>query len=395
MAQDIRFIVLNSDEALSGEWRRLLLGLDGIKIVAEVEEPALLPQAVKQFPVQAVLVNLGTSPDVVLTQIVQVVKDHPDIVVFAASSSTDGQLILKTMRAGVREFLPIPIDKDMLVEAVEKIATQQTETTKLGKIITVMGAAGGVGTSMIATNLATELVSTTGGKVTIVDLDYRFGQVAMLMDIEPTFTLADLCQSPEHLEIQVIERALVRHSCGLAVLSRPPSFSQADQITAASCVGVLSTLQQFNDYVVVDGPCRADTGAQNILDISDVNLLVVQLLVPIVRNAARIIEVMRDNGYNLDRTKLVCNRVGRDSSTLQADDVSITLSKPIFAEIPDDWPSVSGAINLGETLESFSPKSKIRATIREMAELLHDPSSHSDDKDVPKKGLMGRIFSNA
>ncbi len=395
MAQDIRFIVLNSDEALSGEWRRLLLGLDGIKILAEVEEPALLPQAVKQFPVQALLVNLGLSPDVVLAQIDQVLNDHPEVIIFAASDSTDGQLILKTMRAGVREFLPIPIEKSMLVEAVNKIATHQTETTKLGKIITVMGAAGGMGASMLATNLATELVATTGGKVTVVDLDYRFGQVAMLLDVEPTFTLADLCQSPEHLEIQVIERALVKHPSGLAVLSRPPSFTQADQITAASCVGVLSTLQQFNDYIVVDGPLRSDTGAQNILDISDVNLMVVQLLVPTVRNAARIIEVMRDNGYNLDRTKLVCNRVGRDSSTLQVDDVVSTLSKSVFAEIPDDWQSVSGAINLGETLESFSPKSKVRAAIREIAEQLHDPSSQSDDKYAPKKGLMGRIFSNA
>jgi len=256
-----------------------------------------------------------------------------------------------------------------------------------------MGASGGVGTSMLATNLATELVLLTGGKVTVVDLDYRFGQVAMLLDVEPTFTLADLCQSPEQLEVQVIERALVKHPSGLAVLSRPPSFTQAEQITAASCVGVLSTLQQFNDYVVVDGPGREDKGAQNILDISDVNLMVLQLLVPTVRNAARIIELMRDNGYNLDRTKLVCNRVGRDSSTLRVDDVVSTLSKQVFAEIPDDWQTVSGAINLGETLESFGPKSKVRNSIYEIAERLHDPSGESDDNDAPKKGLMERIFS--
>ncbi len=393
MAQDVRFIVLNTDERFAGELRASLLKVPGVKIVAEVDEPALLEQAVKQFPVDVAMVNLDPSPEAILPVVAEVARHTPHLSFFATSESTDGQLILKAIRAGIKEFLPKPIDSEALEEAIGKVATQRPESSRSGTLVTVMGTAGGAGATMLATNLATELTAIADHQVTIVDLDYRFGQVATLLDVEPTHTLADLCNSPEQLEPQVIERALVKHRSGLNVLSRPASFAQADMITAAACVGLLSNLLQFNDYVVVDGPNRSDSSAKSILDISDVNLLLVQLLVPAVRNAVRILDELRDVGYNLERTKLVCNRIGRESGALSVRDAAETLGIPVYASIPDDWPTVSAAINLGVTLPTHSPKSKVRVAIQEIAERLHTAESESDDKDTNKKGLIGRIFA--
>ncbi|MBI4717132.1 MAG: hypothetical protein HY763_04950 [Planctomycetes bacterium] len=395
MGRDVRFIVLNGEEQLATTFRSLLLSLEGVKIVAEVDEPALLAQAVKQFPVDVVLANLDPHPDVILPVIAEVAGAASAPLIFATSASTEGPLILKTMRAGVREFLPKPIDAHALEEAVSKIAVQRAEGTPTGTLVTVTGASGGAGASMLAANLAAELATLATGTVAVVDLDYRFGQVATLLDVEPTYTLADLCHSPEHLETQVIERALVKHSSGLQVLSRPATFAQADTITAANCIGLLSTLLQINEYVVTDGPNRADLNARSVLDLSDVHLLVVQLLVPTVRNASRILDAMREGGYNLERVKLVCNRVGRESVALSVDDIAETLALKPYASIPDDWATVSGAINLGETLAAHSPKSKVRLAIREIAERLHSPAAGSDDKDTRKKGLIERIFTNA
>lgn len=393
MGQDVRFIIFNAEEQQATSLRALLLSFGGSKIVAEVDETALLPQAVRQFPVDIVLVNLDPAPDAVLPVISETLAATPGVAVFATSQSSDGPLILKVMRAGVREFLPKPIDPDQLREAVEKIVGQRSEEVHRGKLITVLGAAGGVGATTLATNLAVELATLAEARVTIVDLDYRFGQVATLFDVEPTYTLADLCNTPEALEQQVIERALVKHASGLYILSRPSSFAQADTITAASCVGLLSNLLEFNDYVVTDGPSRWDLSAKSVLDLADETLLVTQLLVPTVRNAARILEAMREGGYNLDRIKLVCNRTGRESVTLSVEDVAETLNLQPFATIPDDWPTVSGAINLGETLLNYGPKSKVRQSIIEIAERLHKPDTGSDEKDTRKKGLIGRIFA--
>lgn len=393
MARDVKFIILNGDEDFGVEARDLLLGLDGVKIVAEVDEAALLSQAVSQFPVDIVLANLDPSPESVLPMVGDVAAANPEAVVFAASESTDGPLILKAMRLGIKEFFPKPLDDKAVAEAIAKVASHRVEESSQGRLITVMGSAGGVGTTMVTTNLAVELASLGGGNVTAVDLDYRYGQVATLLDVEPTYTLADLSGSPEELEPSVMARALATHESGVKVLARPNQFSEADNITAAACMGVFTTLMQMNDYVVVDGPTRFDTGARSLLALSDCNFLIVQTLVPCVRNALRILEWMRDSGHNLDRTKLICNRVGRESGHLTVKNVSETLGMKVFASIAEDWITVSGAINLGEPLRDHGPKSKARLAIEELAQRLHDPEGDGVGEDGQKKGLIGRIFT--
>ena len=192
----------------------------------------------------------------------------------------------------------------------------------------------------------------------------------------------------------MVTRALVKHSTGVQVLCRPNQFAEADNIIAAACMGMFSTLLNMNEYVVTDGPTRFDLGAKSVLALSDVNLLLVQQLVPCVRNAQRILENMRDHGYNLDRTKLVCNRIGREAGHLSVPAVCETLGLELFASLPDDWSAVSGAINLGEPLRSHGPKTKIRLAIQEIAERLHRGYSPTDDKDKrPKKGFIARCLA--
>jgi pilus assembly protein CpaE len=395
MAQGVRFIVLNRDESFSQELRAALLQSTDAKIVAEVDEPALLGQAVAQFPSDIVLINLDPSPEVMLPVLGEVAKAREDLAIFATSESTDGPLILKTIRMGAKEFLPKPIDTRSLAEAVEKVASHRDPSASQGKLITVMGASGGAGATTLATNVAVELATIARGNVCVVDLDYRFGQVATMLDVDPTYTLADLCESPEQLEPQVVERALVKHDTGVYVLSRPSSFAEADTMTAASCVGLLSVLLQLHEYVVIDGPCRSDLRAKSVLDLSDTNLLIVQLLIPSVRNASRILDGMREAGHNLERTKLIFNRAGRGAAYLSMEDVSKTLALHQFASIPDDWATVSGAINLGEPLIVHSPKSKVRLALEEIATRLHGEGCDADDKEAHKKGLIGRIFQTS
>jgi len=387
MANGVRFIIFNADDAFGAELRAALLRFEGVKIAAEVDQPGMLGQIVAQISAEVLLLNLDPDPKVVLSLAGEITAANPALSVFATSSSADGRLILEVMRKGIKEFLPKPIDERTLADAIERVASRRTEDLPHGRLITLLSGAGGQGSTMLATNLAAELADLTSSRVTVVDLDYRFGQVATFLDLEPTYTLADLCSTVEHVEQSVIEKALVRHDCGVRVLARPAHLAQAEALTAAHCAGVLSTLVQFNDYVVVDGPSRFDAGAQAILDLADINLMLVQLLVPSVRNTVRIIDGMRDAGYNMERLRLVCNRVGRESSHLSVDDVTATLGLRSIVKIPDDWSTVGGAVNLGIPLLTYSPKSKVRMAIRELAErIVAPPETAADPQDAePKK----------
>ena len=390
----VRVVVYNSDETYGPTLRSTLLGFEGVKIVAEVDEAALLLQALDRFPGDVLVVHLDPIPELVLPALGDVAEANPDLLIFAISESTDGQLILQAMRHGIREFLTKPIDESVLAEAFGRVAQRSVGAGKQGSLITVIGGAGGVGATTLAVNLAVELNELAPGKVVVVDLDHRFGQVATHLDVDPTYSIADLCDTTEQIEQQMVERVLVRHRTGTQVLSRPLHFSQSDSITAAHSVGVLSALTALNEYVVVDGPTRFDFGTKAVLDISDFNLLVVQLVVPTVRSVHRMLEGMREVGFNLDRMRLVCNRIGCEGGGISIDDVGSTLNMPIFAEIPDDWVTVNNAINIGEPLSVAAPKSKVRLAIGEIARHLHDPEGLADEEGAGQKkgGLLSKIF---
>lgn len=394
MAAVVRVVIFNEEEGFGAVLRSALLGFKGVKILAELDEAAMLPEAIGRFPADVLVVNLDPSPEVVLHMLGEVVQSQPNLTVFGISESTDGQLILAAMRHGIREFLTKPIDAAVLEEALGKVSERGGGSSKQGSLITVIGGAGGVGATTLAVNLAVELKGLTDGDVTVVDLDHRFGQVATALDVDPTYTLADLCESPEQLETQLIERALVRHASGTKVLSRPLHFQQADNITAAHCVGVLNALTALNEYVVVDGPTRFDYGTKAVLDIADCNLLVLQLVVPTVRSVHRMLQGMGEAGFNLERMRLVCNRIGCEGGGITIEDVGATLNMEVFAEVPDDWATVNAAMNIGEPLAHHASKSKVRQAIRAVAQRLHDPDAAPKEAvgDRKKGGLLSKIF---
>lgn len=391
----VRVIVFNMDESFGPSLRRTLQQFKSVRIVAELDEPAMLPHVVQQFNADALILHLDPTPETVLPVAGDLVPANPKLAIFAITESTDGQLILSAMRRGFREFLTKPLDAKMLGDAIDKVAQQASESGNTGTLISLLGTAGGVGATALATNLAVELKALCSGGVTLVDLDYRFGQVATFLDVSPTYTIADLAHTPEELDPQVVERALVEHSSGVRVLSRPTHFVQSDNITAANCVNVLTHLLSMSEYVIVDGPNRYDSGASAILDLADSTLLVLQLLVPSVRNAQRILQGMEEAGFNPSRAKLLVNRLGRESGPLSISDVQGTLNKSVFMTIPDDWVTVSNAINLGETLAERGPKTKVRAAVQELAQRLHAPDRQTSEERTSKKGnLLSKILSD-
>lgn len=393
--RSVRAIVSNGDETYASTLRALLLSIEGVQIVAEVDDLAMLASAVAQFPCEVVIAHLDPDPEVSIAAMRPVLAARPDLPAFAVSECSDGKVILTAVRAGFCEYLPKPVDRAQLAAAIDKISQQAASRVEPGCIVSVMSSVGGGGATTVAVNLATELAKLCdpdGRGVAVVDLDFRFGQVATMFDVQPQYSIADLCDTPEHLDPQLLAKVMVEHASGVHVLSRPQHFTQADLITAAHCASVLSGLQELYRYVVVDGPTRFDVGAKAVFDLAAVELMVIQLLVPSVRNVQRILEELGSNGYNLDRVKLVCNRFGRDTGLLERGHVESTLDREIFFVLPDDWKTVSASVNMGVPLIESAPKSRIRQSFTELATLLHQPAEAEGrgGANVERDGAAGR-----
>ena len=181
------------------------------------------------------------------------------------------------------------------------------------------------------------------------------------------------------------------------MLSRPASLAQADTITAAHTAAVLSALQDIYDYVLVDGPHRFDPAARAVLDLADVNYLVIQLLVPSLRNARRMLDAMKEGGYNTKRVSLICNRYIKGTGQLTIEHAEATLGTEVVISIPDDWKSCSAVMNLGEPLMLNHAKRPVTQSIHKLAEMIVEPEDEDEEitRDKKKGGLLGKIFSDS
>jgi pilus assembly protein CpaE len=379
VSRTVRVIVVNADEEVAPELRAALLGVAGVRIVAEIDEPALLPQALDQFPAEVLLVHLDPQPAAMMDVVAPLLETRKDrLAAIGITEDRDADLVVRAMRAGMREFLWKPLPPEQLGEILQRVGSEAcTDGRRLGRLFVVVGTCGGVGATTLATNLAVELAQIEGWvgapnpvarpRVALVDLDFRFGQAAIQLDAQPAYTIAELCESPERIDPQMIERAMFKHPSGVHLLARPADFAQAEQISAAQAAGVLATLQEHYDFVVVDMPMRFDSSARAVFDMADTYLLVLQLLVPSVRNADRILQALDQSGYASERIRLVCNRFGRESGYLETADVEATLRRKLSLLLPDDWKASSTAVNMGAPLLSHAPKAKLRLAYREIA----------------------------
>ena len=408
MSKSVRVIVVNTDEEAAPELRTLLLSVEGVKIVAEVDEPVLLGQALTQFPAEVLLLHLDPQPAEMMQTLAPIIAEHKDqLAAIAMTENRDAELVMQAMRSGMREFLWKPFPPEQLSEILRRVGREAVSGgSHAGRLIPIVGCCGGVGATTVATNLAVELAqleSWAGGagkpRVAVVDLDFRFGQVAMFLDAQPTYTIAELCDTPEHIEAQMIERVMVKHASGVHVLAHPTDIEQAERISAAQCAGVLAALLEHYDFVVVDGPVRFDPSARAVFDMTDQYLLILQLIVPPVRNADRLLQGLRRGGYNLDQVRLVCNRYGREAAYLEPADVETTLNRKLAWILPDDWKVASTAVNVGAPLLDSAPKSKLRAGFQQMAQDVAnqqgDNQSAAPGKpgEAQKKGLLSFLSS--
>ena len=426
----IKVIVFNTEAEFTSTLRNQLHATREARIVAEITDPEELISTTERLAPDVVIIYLHPEPDPLLTLASRLNRTCQKARIFAIADSDDPQLILTSMRAGMCEFLTKPVDNSELNLALAKVAALKPPDAGKGKILAMVGSTGGCGSTFLAVNMACELVCTCEQSAVVVDLDFCGGQVATYLDLTPSFTLGDLVENAETMDHQMLDRILTRHSSQVSVIARPTPLAQGRLLQTPQAgrliTEVISTLVDMYDYVILDGTNPTDANHLNLLRMADHILLVMNLLVPSIRNADRLLQTIQQQGLTdqnsianfanapagsiLETLLLAINRLGRDSGYLRVQDVEQTLRRKTLAQIPDDWRTASRSINAGEPLYLYAPNSKIRSAIAELATQLADNDPAAGNQVWPRKvsqnnkpthsaskraSLFGRMFKRS
>lgn len=358
-------------------------------------------ECVESQQVQVVAVNLDDN-GAGLQVVEQIVRIAPAAGIIGVSGRSDPQTIIAAMRAGCNQFVCTPIDEEDLHKAIDAIRaglsvrSARVDETVHAKRICVIGSSGGAGATTIACNLAVELAHITNRTCALVDMNLEFGDVGCVFDCSPQFTMADVCRDDVEVDRLMLANAIHELPCRVALLTRPENIDDAHSIAPEGVKITLDVLSEMYPFTVVDLPRTYSFMSAAAVNESDHILIVTQLSVPNIRNAARIYDCLLKMGANRESIEIVLNRFKANFERIAPDEVETHFKRPIFAMIPNDYRRVQSSLDLGHPVLSDEPyNSPTRAAIQDMARKL--AARPNDAGEVPataaaSSGLLGRIW---
>ena len=383
----------NSDPEASEELLRAIGTLNFVRLTAEVKTADDLAEALREERVNLVFFHLDPDPEPVVEVIDQVAARHPELALIALSHQTSPDAILAPMRAGCDQFVCEPIDAADLGNAVARVASKRFLSQPKSRCICVTGASGGAGTTSIACNLALEIGNLTDRECALIDLDMRFGAVALNFDTEPKYSLYDLAVAGQELDRSILASTVTTLPCKVALLARPEIMEQKDVITPDTIHRVLKLLMAEYENIVIDAPRDLNPCVSAAFAQADLIFIVCQLLVPSIRNAKRYYDALLRLGVPDERLEFVVNRGDGRSGRLTVKDIEEAVKKPVYACIPNDYQFVARSIDFGRPVAALDRNSPIRAAIRAMArEAISDDRKETPEKSR-RRGLLGRLLT--
>jgi pilus assembly protein CpaE len=393
--RDVTRIVLVDPSAESRNGLRRLLGGISTAWVAEVFETYQdIAGRIQEIRPDMTIVALDHDANRALELIQALSQSSPEAVVLPASRHCDSALILRAIRAGAREFFTLPGEPAELFEIVTRLLRGRQEdltTTSRGpQIITVTGAAGGVGTTSVAMNLATTLAAAKEHETILLDLDLVFGSIDTALDIIPDNSLYTVIQNFERLDLTLLKRSLTRHGSGLYILPHPLSLEEAAKVDANALHRLLGLLKAAFTTVVIDTSKGLQATDFVALEMSDIILIVVQLELGCLRNSARLINFFQQYDGYADRIRLVVNRAGSRETEIGLKKAEETLKMPIAWQIPNANKVFQASRVKGMPIADIAKGCRAHEVFLEMARALRPPAEAESSK--PRKGLFAAFF---
>ena len=389
MADQIRVLIVDDIPETRDHLAKLLGFESDIEVVGSAASGAEALSVAASLLPDVILMDINMPDMDGITATEQLSAEVPTAAVVMMSVQGEADYLRRSMLAGAREFLVKPFSSDELTASIRQVYSRERDKASRmlianpipqasrgasdrepGQVVAVFSPKGGVGRTTVAVNLAVAAATELGRKVVIVDGSFQFGDVGVLLNLNPkNKSIADLVPELEAGEADSIETFVINHSSGVRVLLAPPSPEMAELITPSGVKRVLEVLRETNDLVIVDCSSYFNDTTLAILDAADVILTMLTLEITSIKNMRLFLEVADQLGYDSRKMRLVLNRA--DSTLgIRVADVEHSIGRKVDHSIVSDGRSVVYALNRGVPFFLSNRETQVSQDILRLATML-------------------------
>lgn len=374
--------------------KALIAGVAAAGKALEISSFELAPEQVA-MPVQQIRPDLlllaCEEPDLAaLRGIEAVMPAHPAMNVILVAPRPTQEFLIQAMRIGVREVLPAPLAPDAVQQAVLRVRQRHSKGAApraRGQVVALVACKGGSGASFLATNLAYALAAEGARKVLLIDFNLHFGEALLyISDATPTSTIADVARHIQRLDGDFLATSTVQVLPNFGVLAAPESPERIVDISPESVERLFGVAVAHYDFVIVDVSRNLDALSVRALDHADLICPVLQVTLPFIRDAKRLVGVLHTLGYANGKIRLIVNRNERGAA-ISLQDVERAIGLPVFKAIPNSYAAVAESINRGTPLLRLAPRDPVA---RAMLDLMQSLAAAPARGQGWLAGLLGR-----
>lgn len=303
-------------------------------------------------------------------------RSRPPLIVI--SDALDTETMRVAMRAGARDFVREDAEVSVLLGAVEAIAEEieASQPERSCEVYTILNASGGDGGTMLATNLA-NLSAKAQTPTALVDLDLQLAPAGHYLDLTPKNSLLEALERIEEMDELSVNAFSTKHASGLDLFAAITSPVIVDRESIEHSVAqFLDILAGAYSRILIDLPEWFDPLSAAVLERSDKVILVIQQSLTSLRNAGKIMDLLRKDLLIPDeRIVVVLNRFNRNA-TLEMSDVRRTLKAESILTLPNQYRVVAESIDIGVPLSEHAPNTQIsKALAQVFAHLKGEPEA--------------------
>ncbi len=318
---------------------------------------------------------------------------EPGTVVIAAGQVNDVRLYRDLVASGIQDYLLKPLSPDMLRDSFTH-AQAMLNAPKLNEASTdrphcaaaVIGTRGGAGASTLAASLAWLLSDKESRSTALLDLDVHFGTGALALDLDPGRGLTDAIENPSRIDGLFIERAMVKSSEKLSVLSAEAPIASPVVTDGGAFYQLQEEMRAAFECTVIDLPRSMLVQHPALMNDVGATVLVTELTLAAARDTIRLLSWLKANAPGT-QVFLVANRVHPGAGLeITRKDFEGSIERKIDYTLPFDQKLAAQAAKLGKPLAEAGKNSKTVAPLLELAHRLIETCDGAAELPVDGKG---------